>query len=315
MRLSLLRVLPAMAAAYMLSGCSAAQPDASLSGAVPEPNGRGGMPSSSQGHDMLYVTEGEDVNVYAYPGGKLLGSLGNVGGSVCSDRFGDVFISQYYSDDVVEYAHGAEIPKATLETPSFAGACSVDPTTGSVAVMNGGGGSGIVIFPYTKKNGWRFARMYTIPNMSGASFCGYDGRGNLFVDGGDSSGFAFAEMPKGAKKFKPVTLNQSIEKAGPIQWDGTYVTVADLGEGSRPPVLIYQFRISGSAGIKAGSTTLSDSYGNSRYWIQGDRIVGAYLPQKYLDGIAIWAYPAGGSPLKTFASASEADDVTVSLAN
>src|SRR5580700_4284982 len=305
--------LSIVVATCALYGCTATEPLTPVPGSMGASAERPShvVPTHAYGRDLLYVTYGEDVNVYTYPGGKLLGSLGNVGGSLCSDRYGNVFDSQYYQDDVLEYAHGAAMPKATLEDPTFAGACSVDPITESVAVTSGGG---VVIFPYTKKYGWRFAKSYAIPNMQGASFCGYDASGNLFADGGGASSFAFAELPKGAKSFKAVTLNQSIARAGPIQWDGTYLTVAHFGAGSTASAVIYQFRITGSAGIEAGSTTLSDSYGDSPYWIHGDRVVGPYRPQKYVDGVAIWAYPAGGSPLKNFASGTGADDVTVSVA-
>ncbi|MBV9264085.1 MAG: hypothetical protein JO324_07160 [Candidatus Eremiobacteraeota bacterium] len=251
------------------------------------------------------------MNVYSYPRGALLGSLGNVGGNLCSDKAGDVFDS--FNAEVLEYAHGAELPKETLYTPSFAGPCSVDPTSGNLGVVSGFPNA-VVVFPYNQKRGWRFAKEYIVANMEFVHYCGYDGSGNLFIDGTTSSGYAFAELPKDGKVVEPLVLNQNFVNPGAIQWDGSYITFADRGQSYPSAAVIYRFTVSGYFGTEVGSTTLSQSNADGQFWIQDGRVVGQYLPAKYDDGVGIWAYPAGGAPLKTFATGTIADSETVSVA-
>lgn len=264
--------------------------------------------AKGRGHSLLYASYGEDVNVYTYPQGRSLGSLGNIGGSLCSDSAGDVFDAT--QDQILVYAHGAEMPKAVLNDPTFAGPCSVDPTSGSVASAVGVGAQ-VVIFPYSRRNGWRFAKTYSVPNMEFTHYVGYDASGNLFADGSSTSGsFEFAKLGKGGHEFQAITLKATIFEAGPIQWDGRYLTVADRGQSS---TVIEQVEIEGSSGSEVGSTKLDDSFPTNGYWIEGKRVTGAHVQGRYTQGIGIWRYPAGGKPLKVFANDSGADDVTISV--
>lgn len=307
--LSIGMTLTTIATSIALAHCSAAGPSAAVPGASTA-SVRGNAP----GRNLLYATQGEAAYVYTYPRGKLLGSLGAVGGSLCSDAQGDVFISQYFGGDVLEYAHGAVVPEATLNLPTFAGPCAVDPVTGSVAVTMSGG-HGVMIIPHNKQHGWRFAKTYTSSDITAAAFCGYDARGDLFVDGtGNGSAFVLAELPKGSESFEPITVNQSIAKPGPVQWDGTHLAVVDRGSGSEDPVTIYQFVIAGSSASEVGSTKLTDSFASSGIWIQGNRVIATYGKGRYAQGIGIWPYPAGGAPSENFSTASGVDGETVSKA-
>lgn len=303
----------ALAATGSLFGCGG-QPVS-----VPMPAGATAIrPASNNGslaHDvgreLLYVVSNSGVNVYTYPKDKLLGSLGSSGNSVCTNREGDVFLTTGSGQTVIEYAHGSVIPKVTLNDPYYTGPCSVDPVSGSVAVTAFNGL--VVIFPHNKRNGWRFAKIYTISNAS-ASFPAYDPNGNLFVDG-DSYGsghFALEELPKGGDAFATISLNQHITGAGGIQWDGNYLAIASGDAQSKRPVVIYWFAISGSSGTLIGSTRLSHSYGGAQYLIQGARVLGQYV-NPYYNGVAIWRYPHGGMPIRTFAPQTEAFSEVVSL--
>lgn len=167
---------------------------------------------------MLYVATSDGVNVYTYPRDTLLGSLGSAGVDVCNDRRGDVFVSSGFAETISEYAHGAAVPKVTLSDPLYAGPCSVDPLTGSVAVV-AFYTNPIVIFPYNKRSGWRFAKTLRISGLEIARFCGYDPHGNLFIDGTTSGTgtFALYELPKGRATFELISLDQSISGPGGVQ--------------------------------------------------------------------------------------------------
>ena len=274
------------------------------------------LPEAKKG-GLLYVGDQktDDVYVYSYPHGKLVGTLTgfDIPTGLCSNKAGDVFIPNGFGADIVEYAHGGTSPIATLsdagEGPS---GCGVDPKTGNLAVANycnsscKGPGS-VAIYVDAKGS----PTQYTVPNISNVYFCGYDAKGNLFLDGTHNSAFAFAELPSGKSTFKKITLDQTFQIPGNVQWDGTDVAVGDDGTG-----MIYQFTVSGKRGTEVGATPLTGSSYVTQFWIQPPNVIG---PNIYSSGanILFWKYPAGGSPTKTiggFSSLSKPAGATVSLA-
>jgi hypothetical protein len=145
-------------AAAVLTGCgngSGAQFGAPLSrsGAVatgraftmgrPD-RGRSWMAPDTKKRDLLYVSDSfpygsNDVYVYSYPKGKLKGTLTgfNEPSGQCVDKAGDVFIANFGASQILEYAHGGTSPIKTLSDPDYYPlGCSVDPTTGNLAVTN-----------------------------------------------------------------------------------------------------------------------------------------------------------------------------------
>lgn len=302
----------ALAATASLFGCGGQQGNA-----VPAVGAVGAHPASyyvslahGAGRKLLYVvTNYVGVNVYTYPYGLLVGSLPGPANNLCTDQKGDVFVSSGMAGTVTEYAHGSLIPKLTLPG---SGACSVDPTTGSLAVVPGS--TTVIVFPYNKKKGWRLAKVYRISNMDYARFCTYDPNGNLFVDGDANSNFdvVLDELPKGASAFEAISLDRRLRAPGGLQWVGNYLTLATGGPRGRDTTVIYQYAISGSSGTEIGSTRLFHSYSGSQYWIQGGRVIGQYTTPSF-NGFAFWRWPGGGKPLKTFAPQTQAASIVVSL--
>ena len=174
---------------------------------------------------------------------------------MCVDRSSDIFTPFIYiPGGIYEFAHGGGTPIAYLGYPyDGENGCSVDPTTGDLAVV--GGPSfypALVIYRYKAPHRWGFARSYALPSMSSSAFCGYDSHGDLFVDGKNSSGaFVLAELSKGSKTFAPISVSQDIKAAGQVQWDGKHLAIGDAGVS---PSVIYQFDVTGSIATKSGST-------------------------------------------------------------
>lgn len=245
---------------------------------------------------LLYISnDGSDaVTVYSYPGGKLKGTLTGFLGPYgeCSDTAGDVFIVNEGPGTIVEYAHGGTSPIATLNDPGeLPEDCAYDKKTGNLAVSDvvstNDGPGGVSIY----KNAQGTPTVYTNPAMEGVSFLGYDGRGNLFLDGTAPGGaFAFAELPAGKTTFKNVSLNQPIAIAGGVLWDGTHVAVGDQRAS-----VVYQFAIKGTVGTKVGSTSLQGASDVVQFWKRSGTIVGPDYPH---NDVGLWAYPAGGAPAK-----------------
>jgi len=280
-------------------------------------NGRSWMAPGAETQDLLYISdEGtNDVYVYSWPQLKLVGTLTGFSypQGECIDTKGDVFVVNIRAQSqIVEYSHGGTKPIATLSDnySNHPSGCAVDPTTENLAVTNleaGNKGDGTVII-YKKARGRPTG--YTDPhNINYFYYCGYDEKGNLYVDGSfyiyPFDIFGFAELPAGGAEFTNITLNQSIGEAGGVQWDGRYVVIGDASAS-----VLYEFAISGSGGTEVGSTTLDGGFFVWQFWIQGGKVIG---PSEGTADVMIWNYPAGGAAVKTLTNVTDPVGAVISL--
>ena len=260
------------------------------------------MLPEARGRDLLYVASNDDaVNVYTYPSGRLVGSLGtfNGAGGLCVDKTGDVFISSFYDHAVYEYAHGGTKQLAALGSPYSVNACSVDPNTQDVAAASY---FGAIIFHSDRKHGYGFGKYYKDSAVKYGAYCSYDDRGDLFMDGtGQGSGFAMSELPKDGKSFESITLDASINGPGAMQWKGKTVTVADRGYGQGESAIIYRFTIEDGVGTEVSESVLQGSSAYAQFWIQGDSVIGPESGSEA--GIGVWDLAVGGPPGRTIAGA------------
>jgi hypothetical protein len=288
-------------AAASLIACGASQPPIGAPGTVSQGpaiaahGARGGswMLSRASSGGLVYVSDsfGTTVDVFSYPGGTLVGQLTGFEGpqGLCSDRKGNVWITNGSPPEVIEYQHGGTQPIAELgsEDPF---ACSVDPTTGNLAVTNSNPGK-IAIY----KNASGNPTYYSSPNFPEWEYCAYDNHGNLFA--GSPASSDLAELPAGSGTIEAITLDKSFA-LGSMQWHKKYLAIADAGGSADSPTTIYQVRVLGSDGTVTGKSALK-SAGKHReglavqYWITGSAIVG---PDKLY--FNFWRYPKGGRPTK-----------------
>jgi hypothetical protein len=138
----------AISAAASLAGCGGSLPPIGA-GAVPQgraitqqaAHDKSWMLPEAKRDSLLYVSSSyATVAVFSYPRGRQVGTLTGFGGSdsqvgLCADRSGNVWIPDY-TDTVREYAHGGSTPVAVVHDPNVnVEDCSVDPTTGNLAVV------------------------------------------------------------------------------------------------------------------------------------------------------------------------------------
>jgi hypothetical protein len=271
-------------------------------------------PDAKKKNMLLYISDEvtDDAYVYAYRGdnrvGKLVGTLSgfNVPAGECVDKAGDVFVTNTQGQTVTVYAHGGTTPIATLnDLPGeYPFACSIDPTTGNLAVTNlfsVYGAGNIAIFA----NAQGTPTIYSGPAFQDMYYAAYDDAGNLFFDAtsSGSGNFQFGELPKGSASLETVTLNQSIGFPGGVAWDGKYVVVGDQNASA-----VYQFTVSGGTGTETGSTPLTGASGIGQF-VTPKKRPGAKNPQASAvigpsctaNVTGVWAYPAGGTPAKMLA--------------
>jgi hypothetical protein len=266
--------------------------------------------------DLLYISDNStaDVYVYTYPQLTLTQTLTGFGApnGLCTDKKGDVFVADYYDEDVVEYAHGGSTPIATISDADHnPGGCAIDPKNGDLVVSNlknttTTGAHGPATVSIFKPNFTTFT-VISDADFSAFWYCGYDSHGNLFVDGYSKNGTKaqLAELPSGSSTFTNLKLSETPLSPGGVQWAGKYLVMSDQNS------TIYQFAISGNDATEHGTTSLTDAEGIYEFFISGSDIAST---SSETGSFGIWKYPAGGSPVKTVSGLVTPLGLTISRA-
>jgi hypothetical protein len=317
------------ASAAMLTGCGTSQTTVGIPSGMPPsaawpsraPLERPWMAPEAQSDDLLYVSDNNGhVDVFSYPAGTRVGTLSGfkAPAGLCSDKRGHVFVTDTPAQDIVEYAHGGKKPIATLsDFGYYPDGCSVDPTTGNLAVTNyssklNNGPGNVAIYAHAKGS----PTSYADPAFNEYFFCSYDDRGNLFIDGVNSgtTQTEFAALPMGGSSFTDIALDQKIGYPGAVQWDGRYVALEDVSSD-----VLYRVKVEGSGGTVVRTSHFRHQHADLlvQFWIAGPTIITPsgriYRSSR---SVGFWPYPRGGSATKVLqvAGATELFGVTVSLA-
>jgi hypothetical protein len=254
--------------------------------------------------NLLYVSDlgSNAIMVYTYPPGgyKFVGVITGPSQPMgeCVDANQNLWTTggvDFQSYVLYRYAHGATSPNAVLQDPVGSPvACSVDTSNGDLAVAsNNADESNLPIAVY--KNGTGKPKQYEYQYLY-PEFLTYDHKGDLFVVGGhpNDGALTLVELPRGGKNLLPITINQSIDATGGIAWDGKYLAIADAGAAT-----IYRFAISGSTAMEVGSVSVHGAYTIHQLTVDGSR---AIVPSNLFGQpgfINIYAYPAGGTRVRT----------------
>ncbi len=271
-------------------------------------------PDASAKKALVYVSDADtdDVYVYDYANGTLEGTLTGQDdpGAQCVDRKGDVFVVETGNYTTVEYKHGGTAVVNTFDNGGTdAVGCSLDRAgdlaitnqiPGQIEVYAGGKGSGVT---------------YTVSACNYMWPAGYDGSGNLYVEGA-SDGTNVCELPAGATQMQQVSLSGVfINFPGSVQWDGKYITLTDQQFQGGYNTGIYEATESPSGNLTGfGGTELTANcnydytevlepyiVGKNNAPIsrkQGKTIVGGNA-QCSDAGFSYWLYPTGGPPSKS----------------
>lgn len=228
----------------------------------------------------------------------------------CSDEKGDVYVVDFYAFTISEFAFGGTTVTRKLDDDTgYPIGCSVDPTTGNLAVTNFydlNGSGGVLIFKNASGTPTQYVgALYDWP-------AGYDPNGNLWVQGeeGACSSTCVMELAKGASAFRSVTFDKTVNFPGAVQWDGAYLDLLDQEYEGLDQVGLYQTKISGRR-LTAVNTVIPTSTCDSDRtgFVQWASIAARPddLPKTQAtqivagnsyctDSTPIWSFPAGGSP-------------------
>jgi hypothetical protein len=313
------------AAAALLTGCGGSTSPFSPSSIQPNAIGRSlasghsrswMSPAAKVAKQLLYVSNLNNsqgtINVYSYSKEQLVGQLSGIDGPVgmCVDSSGDVFIPQRFSGSVYEYAHGGTTPIATLNDGYESGTCSIDPTTGNLAV--GDIATNFEIFPYEGSGKFGSPTVYSAPSgFASVNSVGYDNDGNLFFQGSNTdNGTEEGWLPKGASSAVQLNLNVTIGGPGQVQWDGKYITFTDRLDAD-----IYEVTASGSTGTVVGSLKLGLTSDQDRAGWIAPALKIVFVPQFNSNEVLVFKYPSGKAVSKeTITGLDGAWGVTLSTA-
>ncbi|MGC2406511.1 MAG: hypothetical protein WA431_08900 [Candidatus Cybelea sp.] len=285
-------------ATAFLAGCGAVQstepgalPLSSATNTLAKVQEHSWMLPEAKNEDLIYAVGGcGGTCVLSYPGGTIVGNLDTSGSADCSDSKGNVFITG--STSVLEYAHGGTSPINTLKLPGdLALGCSVDPTTGNLAVVFSSSYGDIAVFP----NAQGTPVFYNAP--INALFCGYDNAGNLFVDGLTGNAPALSELPAGSSVFTNLSLSGITGSPEQVQWDGKHLTYETVIKGN---VNVARLSLSDTTAFVVGKTHFKGVTGfASQSWIYKSTVFvpfGTAGQHAITPKIGAWKYPRGGKP-------------------
>jgi hypothetical protein len=303
--------------ASMLAACGLSQGSVGPN----SPSTEFALPNPATSSDLIYAARERYVEVYSYPDGALQTAFTEKGSAngMCADSSGNVFAAvadvqgSNSAGYVYEYAHGATAPAATLDAPKndLPQACSVDPTTGNLAVtMQNAKDFEPSVAIYTKASGT--PKVYHSNVLGAYPQAAYDGGGNLLATSG---GNTVIELAKGQSAFTKITLEETLGGVAHVQWDGKYFALQSFDvnkhNGEKIFERIYRIALSGSTGKVAGITRFDGwpEKDAGQSWITGSTILATPYSK-----IGFWAYPAGGKPTKTVHSARAVKAITLSVA-
>jgi hypothetical protein len=303
-----LRMVPfavagAIAAGTMAACSGASQPGLPVAQMQPLTNGSSGLqglnkewPSSSVQSSKIFAVVGNegDLVIIDFKSGARLATIAlNEPQGLCLDN-GTVWVGVGLDAALRRYS-GAGKLLATLSDPGqIPNACAVYDGTLAVAnieTISGGTGS-VTLFAGGKGTG----KSYAVPGMQEVFYVTYDPAGDLLAAGTNGNindgSYRLAELKNGASRFTVLTLRgASISFPGGMQYADNRLAISDL----YAPSTIYQTQLVGSTVKVTGSTSIDGEQPQAWYVHERQLIVSPFGT----NNIVVYAYPVGGSTLRT----------------
>jgi hypothetical protein len=252
------------------------------------------------------------VTIYKLPELRIKGVITGFDGpqGECADASGNIWVAVTRAQQIVKLSRAGSILSTLSDSTGFPIGCAVNQSNGDLAVTNifnlSIGPGDVLVYP----GGSGSPISLSNSAQSLYYFAGYDGNGNLMVDGFDSSGnFILSECPAGSSGCGTVTLSGgTVYYPGMVQWSSENQSwvVGDQLCGNTPTSCLYWFTASGSPATITGSTALNN-YNGSPVCDVVQAVVAAngqaYIAAGNIDSclrrtssVDRWASDAGGLP-------------------
>jgi hypothetical protein len=247
------------------------------------------------------------VNIYN-TSGKLLGQIAGLSEpqGITSDGKANLYVADTADSDIKIYALPYESAPKVLSDPGEypVGVCvTYDGQFVAVAnvISTTDGPGSILIF----KNG-KAKRKIVNSGLERAYSCAFDATGNLFVDGENASGQVvigeIADATKGGKKLEMLKYAATLGFPGGIEVT-TDDKIAILDQAS-PTIYTFNQPVKGSLGSPIATTVLTGSSDSVTFaFTKSNKDL--WIADAGSTGVAEFAYPAGGNPVKSFYEGGE----------
>jgi hypothetical protein len=249
------------------------------------------LPNAAKEQNLIYISNADNVGVYSYSNGGGISFVGQLGAfatpkGLCTDKAGDVWITEYNDRAIVEYAHGGSrgIHKFVHRT-LHPYACAVDPTSGDLAVS----------YEHHDSEINEFAEVLVYPGARGSPkayssdtglfltyFLTYDNAGNLFLEASpcpvycyDSGGPpGLFELTAGGSKLEPVSISQAtLSEPSALVWVNPSLLVGDNNlQGSGTPGA-YKVVVRNSVGSVIGTVPFNQTQQTYGFTVRAGRII------------------------------------------
>ncbi len=237
----------------------------------------------------IYEGDQDRIFILTYPQGKYVTSVHVAGTGLCTDYRGNVWVAEY--GGYAELSYDGQILLLRNSPYVEADSCAVDRKSGTLALTSGDNGN-VAVFPNGKGPAIPYAT-----GLTTTYYCTYDGTGNLFVIGLLSQQPRLVELRKGATSFKNIAVDEPLDGAHAIQWDGSHLSLEATISHNR--ITLYQLSIEhGNAKVVGTSVLRTQRYPDwnlalgYQFAITGDTIVQSTgSDARHLD---FWRYPSGG---------------------
>ncbi len=289
----------------VLAACSSggSQVPIGVPGAIPQTSasvtyaahGKSWMtPGAQRQPNLLYISNWGtgDVTVYTYLDGSGLVLVGTLTGfssptGLCTDKAGNVWITDYDTRKIFEYAHGGTTPIFKItEFKAFPYACAVDPTTGNLAVSNQHPNAkfaphgDVKVYPKGRRPG----RIYSTSGGFGdVYFVTYDNKSNLYVDGtpcaysycsDGGGGPGLYRLAKGGSAFKRLTLKgAALYQPVAINWINPTLLLGDRNFANQGTSGAYKLLVSGSTATVVNTLQFNGTQQTNGLWRRAGHVI------------------------------------------
>ncbi|HLY01082.1 MAG TPA: hypothetical protein VKR56_01150 [Candidatus Cybelea sp.] len=251
---------------------------------------------------LLYVGDWStnDVYVYDVPSGKEVGVLtGNDEPyGMCVDSKGNVYVANFGSGELIEYAHGVAKPINTYDVGGELIGCSVD-TKGDVSATGFDPGEVTVYAGGNPQDG----TTYSDSSCEYEWTAGYDSKDDL-IGVGEYSSIDVCALLAGSKTETTLTKSGiTIDFPGGSSWDGKYIALGDQQAGGKNQSGVWPSTLSGTTITAATSEVVFEQACDGDYsdivnpFFLGKGFVpvipGSTHRAKYMIGPNLWCVDSG----------------------
>ena len=273
-----------------------------------EPSARS---ADAAGKAAIIVSAGGDIYAFS-PKGKVIAKIAGVSGGLAGTKAGNFYVTNTSHNSILLYKSDYKTLLATLSDPNeFPVAVSYEETTGIVGVTNivsTSNGPGTVSF-YAEGKTTPCATVGN-PTWARVYFDAFDSKGDLFVDGEDTSGKTVVGEIAGGCKAKTITLLKAgnvIAFPGPVQvTKDDDIAVGDQGGA----VYTYKPPVQDSLGAPIATTPLTGA-SDVMAFAFGSSGKDLWTADVGLGAADEYPYPVGGSPVFRITGLTGPDGIVV----